>query len=176
MFNTSSEMLSNCFFEILAYYQFLVLIYLANILDLTDRSLSLYGHDLNVVYGQIAKDDAKLGLLIGRAITDYQFHNLVSSYLSGDKSISGLSDESFVSLLKFLGFEKYHDDFINRSLVVSYSRILKVLGCSYGDRDIPDIDIMLPTWYVHSSATINFKKLLAIKFKKSFPNSVEGYD
>ncbi|OIP30842.1 MAG: hypothetical protein COZ68_05780 [Deltaproteobacteria bacterium CG_4_8_14_3_um_filter_43_13] len=137
IFNTSSEMKSNCFLELLAYYQFLVLIYLANVLDLTDTSLDLYGGDLNVVCcqmaNQIANYDVELDLLIEGTIRDNQFQNLVSAYLAGDKSISGLSDESFFSLLKFLGFEKYYDDLIMMSYVVSYSRILKVLGVECHD-------------------------------------------
>jgi hypothetical protein len=178
IFNTSSEMKSNCFLELLAYYQFLVLIYLANVLDLTDTSLGLYGGGLTVLCCEMANEignyNVELGMLIERAITDNQFPKLVSAYLSGDKSTSGLSDESFFSLLKFTGFEKYCDDFIMMSYVVSYSRILKVLGYSYGDRHNLDIDIMSSTWFVHADAINKFRELLKMKFKKAFPSRVEG--
>ena len=159
-----------CFFELFAYYQYLVLIYVANILDLKGERLNLYGGELNVACGEIAKKNIEYGPLIERAITDQQFHHLVSAYVAGNKSISGLSDERFSELLKFVGFEKGSKDPIMTSGAVSFSRILEALGSSYQSGDL--LSVIMPTWIVHSNAVTGFRGLLNIKFKNAYPDRV----
>lgn len=168
---SKSKIFSRIFYELFAYYQFIVLSYVLNILGLREKTLNQFGSELNRTIGLIAKSEKKLCSHIKNAISDYQFHNLVGSYLADDMSICNLNKEDFASLLKITGFDKCTDDYIMTSYVVSHSRLLRTLGMTKGENLGHDFR-MLALWLIHTSHISSFRDSINEYFKRTYPGKV----
>lgn len=165
---TKSNVFSKVFFERFAYYQFLVLIHVVNILKINDEELNIFGWELNkefLLAVEEHKEFKKIKSNIKKALSDKQFHNLISSYLSGDRTISGLSEEHFSFLLGSLKFKRT-EDFITISYAVSFSRILRALEIVKNNFPLPlDYGKRLELWGAHSIGVKHFIKWISNALK-----------
>jgi len=166
---TKSKIFSKIFYELLAYYQFLVLITVFNVFGIEGEAMNRFGGELNRTLDLIAKDEKKLYPHVKKAVSNPPFHNLVGSYLSDDRSISNLNKKSLTSLLKITGFDRFTDDFIKMSYIISYSRLLRTLGFTRGDSLIRNFK-MLALWFIHADFVNSFRQSLSKYLKETYPD------
>jgi len=167
LLSLKSKIFSKIFYELLAYYQFLVLGYVANVLDLESDDINILGGQLNEAIFLIGKSDKKLDSHIKNAFLNPEYNSLVGSYLADDRTISNVSNEKFNSYLKITGFEKFQNDYIMMSYVVSYSRLLNTL-------EIPEWKLKkLGLWTIHTGFVNSFRDSLNKYFKETYPDKVK---
>lgn len=148
------------FFELLAYYQFTILIYYAHGFDIQDDHLNCLGGDLNKEFVDSTLGDSLLHSRVSHAVSDNNFHYLVSNYLAFKKDILEMDNESFESLVALTQFKKYAEDYMMLSCVISLSRILKVVGYTNYDLIRSNFMKIWPIWITHSTNVTMIRKVL----------------
>lgn len=161
--------------ELCAFYQYLVLIYAANVAELDGGSLGMLGGSLNLAQVKVASEpESKIaeklsGDLVRELLSSDKFHHLVGAYLAGDTSISGLTPEVWSRLLKFASFEKLSGDFMAMNHLVIFSRLLNSLGTSYGEETAESVKLAFGTWFTHMDVALVMEAKLREEFAKYFP-------
>lgn len=168
------ERLPAIFSELCAFYQYLVLIYIANVAEPDSGSLRMLGGSLNLALVRIASEpgskiaeklsgDFVLGLL-----STHDFHRRVGAYLAGNTSISGLTPEDWSDLLKLLGFEGLSGSFMGMNHVVIFSRLLNALGMS-AKKPEENLELFMQTWLTHMDVARIMEATLREEFARCFP-------
>ncbi len=145
------------FFELLAWKQFYFLsIYYSNY-GFNQEFISTLGCYFNEICVKLT-ENKRLKKLLSRALSENNFHSLVSKYLACDKTtVINIDEAHFKQLVKFISFNKHSDDYIVFSSAISFSRILKVFELSFNDQSWEGISLM---WLSYIDRSIKFKGYL----------------
>jgi len=158
------------FLELLAYYEFLVLIYLANIFEVKNEELHIVQRELEKSIMQAANKNGRWGAIVKNSFFSQSFPNtteLVGCYVRGEKSLSNASESAFIETARFLSFSDKLNDFILNTYVVSFLRLLSVFGISIVNAN------SLLVWTDHAYFINNFRSILKEAFKEAFPKNMK---
>lgn len=161
----ANERLPRILVELFAFYQYLVLVYAANVTGLDTTSLNLFGGSLNLALA--ARIPSEPTAFPKELLFSDDFHDLIAAYLSGDTSVSGLAPDDWTRLLRFTSFDKLSGDFMAMNHLVLFSRLLRALGTSYGEASGAKLPIL--TWMTHRNFAKRQEVLLREKFERAFP-------
>ena len=158
------------FLELLAYYEFLVFIYLANIFEVKNEELHILQRELENAIMRAAKKYGRWGRIAKSSFFRKSFPNtteLVGCYVRGDKSLSNVSESAFIEIARSLSFSDKLNDFILNTYVVSYLRLLMVFGISIENAN------SLFIWKDHAYSINTFRSILKEAFVEAFPENIK---
>lgn len=158
------------FIELLAFYQYLALVYTANVTEPEVNWLNAFGGELTLAMERFAKGrkgrPAAGWVNIPEVLRSGMFHSLVKAYMAGDTSISGLSQEDWGAALHFTSFDKLSDNFMAMNEVTAFSRLLSMLGTPY---DSADLETTISVWLSHRESARQAEAQLKEMFRQAFP-------
>ena len=157
-----------CFREVLAYYNFIVLITVANYFNLAGLRLDLLGGETCLSATEVASPH--YADLIHRCFASDSYHQIVAQYMSFEDGDTGFTKEDFDSIVKIVGFEQHQNDFLMKSYVLSFARLLTVL--SLKDK-YEDFRIVTQLWIAHVSTINASRKTLNDILKRPFFQSLK---
>jgi hypothetical protein len=159
-------------FEVLAYYEFLILIYLVNIFSIPDNEIKYVQLELEKALDQEVAKHKKLKSVINKYLYDGSISKLVGRYMKGDKSLIEVNESEFLGIAKIVNFDGKLDDFILRTYLISFFRLLNSLALIENNTVKKNINV-LAIWIVHSTSVNNFRSVLKKVFKESFPDRIK---
>lgn len=159
-------------FELLAYYEFLILIYLVNIFSIPDDQIKYVQLELEKALDYEVANHKKLKSVINEYLYDGSISKLVGSYMRGEQSVIEVNESEFLRIAKIVNFDGNLDDFILRTYLISFFRLLNSLDLIENNTVKKNWNV-LAIWIVHSTSVNSFRSLLKKVFKESFPNRIK---
>lgn len=159
------------FFEIFAFYQFIMLATVAAKFNVHGKDLNLFGGDLNEACSDLAKGKWNgLQNLIDSTIASPDFHSIVGRYFREDISLSGLSAEDFDLFGMFLVTDEKHRGGMMTAYLLAYTRILRT-GITEDDQAQEYISLLTNSfsmlgWISHLESTFAFTKVLSEQLER----------
>ncbi|MEK7591735.1 MAG: hypothetical protein AAB489_06080 [Patescibacteria group bacterium] len=156
-------------FEVLAYYQALLILNVAKEYDLSNKQTAQFGMKLNaaifaVTTASAFKED------IHRILIRDELHQLVGDYLADEPGVARLNQQDFARLLRFLGSSPNEANWILKRAVICFTRLLGInVEAAQGEMDwqvpyeqlIPrDAFALFEWWSAHMTNTTAFMECL----------------
>jgi len=143
-------------FEIFAYYEFLMLLHLVTVDKVPAKEVADVQFELERAVDQsLGKKDFG----IRKKLMGGNLSYLVGCYVRDDSSLIEVNEPEFLSLAKVIGFHKRLDDFILKTYVISFLRILGALGYVKQGKVRHYFNIF-SVWIVHANQVGAFRNIL----------------
>jgi hypothetical protein len=169
----ASHVTHRLFAELLAFYQYLALVYTANVAEVDTAWLNDFGGQLTLAQVKVALglvgSPASTWIDIPQVLASDEFQALVKAYMAGDTSISGLSNDEWDGLVNFTGRVAHSDNFMAMNELTLFCRLLQALGTRYGAANTLTT---IALWQSHRESARQEEASLKDRFMQAFPGRI----